>query len=108
LATHFQVTTEKACKRGGTRFVSLSKNAQDTGQSPSPGQTDCGPKSDDAVIELTEGEIFFVSTCSFNVILTSKSISINPLSGSDLLPQTNSSADGIRVNADCSFDFVTF
>ena len=103
--SNFDTGTEKACKRLKTKFVSLSKNAVDNSQAPQPGQTNCGPKNDMSYLDLTGGRIF-LPPCDFSVTLTGRSMSINPLSGSTRLPVTNSDADGVRINADCSYDFV--
>ena len=57
-------------------------------------------------LQLTGGHMFF-TPCDYSVTLAARSISINPLSGSNRLPVTNSGADGVRINADCSYDFVS-
>ncbi|MBV8748993.1 MAG: hypothetical protein JO103_04705, partial [Candidatus Eremiobacteraeota bacterium] len=95
--SNFDTTTEKACKTSKAKFISLSKNATDNGQVPSPGQTVCGPKTDNDYLQLTGGRIFYSpGDCQFTVTLTSRNISVNPLSGNTGLLTETSTNDGIR------------
>ncbi len=104
---NFDGSTEKACKTNKAKFISLSKNATDNKQAPSPGQTICGPKTDNDYLQLTGGRMFYSpGGCQFTVTLTSRNISVNPLSGNTGLLTQTSTNDGIRVNADCTFDFI--
>jgi hypothetical protein len=103
-SSNFDTTTERACKIGGkAKFISLSKNATDNRQAPSPGQTICGPKDDKSLLQLTSGHLFpYPGGCDFLVVLTAHNISVNWTDGFTV----TSNADGIRINADCSYDFV--
>lgn len=104
---NFDTSSEKACKRAGVKFISVSKNAGGGNGVPAPGETKCGPKTSDP-IELTAGLMFpYPGDCPFIVHITSGDISVE-YPNQESLSQGNSGSDGIRINADCSFDFVRF
>lgn len=101
-SSNFDTSTERACKINGAKFISVSKRSAATDSDPSPGQTHCGPKDDNSELQLTGGRLFpYPGGCNFLVIVAAKSISVNWTDGFTV----TSMNDGIRINADCSYDF---
>ncbi|HTD32672.1 MAG TPA: hypothetical protein VK665_03345 [Candidatus Elarobacter sp.] len=88
-ASNFDTSTESGCKIGAkAKFISLSKNAKDNGRTPSPGQTLCGPKNDNSVLQLTGGMLFpNPGDCDYMVVISAGDIEVEPNSGSGRLPE---------------------
>lgn len=106
--SNFDTTTEQACKSGKTKFISLSKNFSPDVRGPlSPGQTKCGPNNTSGELALTGGVLYpYPGDCNFVVILGATDIEVE-YPGGEKPSRGDSVHDGIRINADCSFDFVT-
>jgi hypothetical protein len=101
-SSNFDTATERACKINGAKFISVSKKSTATNSDPSPGQTHCGPKDDKSLLELTGGHLFpYPGGCDFLVIVGARSISVNWTDG---FTETSMN-DGIRINADCTYDW---
>lgn len=101
-SSNFDTTTERACKLNGAKFISVSKKSTAANSDPSPGQTHCGPKDDKSLLELTGGHLFpYPGGCDYLVVVGARSISVNWTDGFTV----TSMNDGIRINADCSYDF---
>jgi hypothetical protein len=101
-ASNFDTATERGCKINGAKFISVSKKSTATSSDPSPGQTHCGPKDQNSELELTGGRLFpYPGGCDFLVVVGARSISVNWTDGFTV----TSMNDGIRINANCSYDF---
>lgn len=101
-SSNFDTTTERACKINGAKFISVSKKSTAANSDPSPGQTHCGPKNDNSLLQLTGGHLFpYPGGCGYLVVVAAHSISVNWTDG---FTETSMN-DGIRINADCSYDW---